>query len=77
MCKFKNSLSFLIAVLVTATTFAQENRKTKDTINTEVVNVVKPYTPKVSDAFKVKEIPSLNDEQTTTKKRITYNIFFN
>ena len=70
MYKFKNILSFLIAVVITSTTLAQENRKTKDTINTEVVNVVKPYTPKISDAFKVKEIPSLDDETTTTKKAI-------
>ena len=56
--------------------FAQEARKqTNDTLDTDVVNVVKPYTPKVSDAFKIKEIPSLNDSTTTKKKEIKYNIF--
>ena len=56
--------------------FAQEVRKqSNDTLDTDVVNVVKPYTPKVSDAFKIKEIPSLNDSTTTKKKEIKYNIF--
>ena len=72
--QFKNI--FIITLVLSATTmFAQEKRQTKDTINTEVVNVVKPYTPKISDAFKVKEIPSLDDETTATKKGIKYNIF--
>lgn len=55
--------------------FSQNKRQTSDTINTEVVNVVKPYTPKISDAFKLKEIPSLDDEVTANKKEIKYNIF--
>ncbi|NNK72514.1 MAG: TonB-dependent receptor, partial [Flavobacteriaceae bacterium] len=54
-------------------TNAQE--KTKDSIDTQVVNVVKPYTPKISDAFKVKETPSISDETTMTKKTVIYNIF--
>ncbi len=53
--------------------FSQE--KSSDTINTGVIDVVKPYTPTISDAFKVKEVPSLNDETTQTKKDIKYNIF--
>lgn len=53
--------------------FAQ--RTQKDTINTGVIDVVKPYAPTISDAFKVKEIPSLDDEATETKKEIKYNIF--
>ena len=53
--------------------WAQE--RDKDTIDTNVINVVKPYTPSISDAFKVKEVPSLDDDVTTTKKDIQYNIF--
>ncbi|MGC1630680.1 MAG: TonB-dependent receptor [Gelidibacter sp.] len=64
---------FIIAVLTGAATFAQE--RTKDTLDTEVVNVVKAYTPTVADAFKIKEQPTLDDETTTTKKAIKYNIF--
>ena len=47
--------------------FAQEE---EDTIGTEVVNVVKPYTPTISDAFKVKEMPVLNDSVSNTKKEV-------
>ena len=52
--------------------FAQ---KKDDNIGTEVVNVVKPYTPSISDAFKVKETPTLDDEETTKKENIQYTIF--
>jgi hypothetical protein len=46
-----------------------------DDLGTEVVNIVKPYTPTISDAFKVKETPSLNDSITTQKKEVNYSIF--
>ena len=52
--------------------FAQ---KKDENIGTEVVNVVKPYTPTISDAFKVKEIPSLEDADNSKKEDIKY-IFF-
>ena len=73
----KQIQNIIIVILVFSVTqaFAQNRKQTNDTINTEVVNVVKPYTPKISDAFKVKETPSLDDEITATKKEIKYNIF--
>ena len=72
----KNHLVIAILVWFTPFAFAQEsNRQTNDTINTEVVNVVKPYTPKISDAFKVKEIPSISDDLALKRKSIKYNIF--
>ena len=52
--------------------FSQEE---ESTIGTEVVNVVKPYTPTISDAFKVKATPVINDSITTAKKKVTYSIF--
>ncbi len=51
--------------------FAQK----KEQIGTETVNVVKPYTPKISDAFKPKEIPELVEEETAQKEKIKYTIF--
>ncbi len=51
------------------------SQKKDDNIGTEVVNVVKPYTPSISDAFKVKETPTLDDEETAKKENIQYNIF--
>ncbi|WP_298535012.1 TonB-dependent receptor [uncultured Algibacter sp.] len=53
--------------------FSQD--KKNDTLTTGVIDVVKPYTPTISDAFKVKEVPNIEDETTETKKEIDYNIF--
>ncbi|AFL81530.1 hypothetical protein Aeqsu_2065 [Aequorivita sublithincola DSM 14238] len=50
--------------------FSQEKE-----LDPEVVNIVKPYTPTISDAFKVKETPTLNDSISTTKKPVKYSIF--
>ncbi len=46
-----------------------------ENIGSEVVNIVKPYTPTISDAFKVKETPVLEDEEEQKKEPIQYNIF--
>lgn len=46
-----------------------------ENIGSEVVNIVKPYTPTISDAFKVKETPVLEDEEEQKKQPIQYNIF--
>ncbi|MCL6265103.1 TonB-dependent receptor [Flagellimonas myxillae] len=51
--------------------FAQET----DDIGTETVTVVKPYSPTVSDAFKIKSTPDLNDSIVLKKKEIDYSIF--
>ena len=71
-----NSLSSIcllsICLLLTQFSFAQ---KKDENIGTEVVNVVKPYTPTISDAFKVKETPVLDEEGNTKKEIIKYNIF--
>jgi hypothetical protein len=72
MINIKNIIVVLIA-LNSFISFSQSRQK--DTIDTDVVNVVKPYTPTISDAFKVKETPSLVDSTTTAKKVVKYNIF--
>ncbi|PKA83635.1 hypothetical protein ATE92_1795 [Ulvibacter sp. MAR_2010_11] len=64
------SLTTLFLVFVSAAVTAQE-----DDLGTEVVNIVKPYTPTISDAFKVKETPVLNDSLTTQKQQVNYSIF--
>ena len=68
----KNLKYIVITILFSNIIFAQ---KKDENIGTEVVNVVKPYTPTISDAFKVKETPSLEDEETSKKENIQYNIF--
>jgi len=62
----------LILLISNGTMTAQEEG---EDLGTEVVNIVKPYTPTISDAFKVKETPVLNDSVATTKKQVTYGIF--
>lgn len=46
-----------------------------DDLGTETVTVTKAYTPTVSDAFKIKSVPNLNDSIVLQKKKITYSIF--
>ncbi|RVU90389.1 TonB-dependent receptor [Flavobacterium columnare] len=50
-------------------------QKKEDTIGTEVVNVVKPYTPAISDAFKIKENPPVIEKESTQKEIVKYQIF--
>ncbi|WP_114492861.1 TonB-dependent receptor [Candidatus Ulvibacter alkanivorans] len=66
------SLTLFLVLSVTFTAFAQDE---KEDLGTEVVNIVKPYTPTISDAFKVKETPSINDSVTTKKRPVQYSIF--
>ena len=66
---------FILAFLASVQVQAQEEEEKEENLGTEVVNVVKPYTPTISDAFKVKATPKLNDSVNTTKKKVTYSIF--
>jgi hypothetical protein len=59
-------------LLLSQIAFAQ---KKDENIGSEVVNIVKPYTPTISDAFKVKETPVLDDDDNAKKEVIQYNIF--
>jgi len=71
--KINTKYTFTLLILAgLQTAFAQ---KKDENIGTEVVNVVKPYTPTISDAFKVKETPTIEDEETTKKEPIKYSIF--
>jgi len=69
----KKQITILILLLVTTMSFSQ--KKKKDTIGTEVINVVKPYTPTVSDAFKIKKSPEIRDVELNIKRQIQYTIF--
>jgi hypothetical protein len=69
---FQYKIAMLFVLLSSQMLFAQ---KQDGQIGTEVVNVVKTYTPTISDAFKVKETPSLEDEDNSKKETIQYTIF--
>lgn len=69
--KFQH-IAIVVAFASVSGAYAQ---KKDENIGTEVVNVVKPYTPTISDAFKVKETPVIEDEDNSKKEVIEYNIF--
>lgn len=64
-------LTLAIAFGVFQNLFSQEEKD----LGTEEVTVVKAYSPTVSDAFKVKSLPLLNDSIVLQKKKIDYGIF--
>ena len=69
-------IKFLITILsISSCILLEAQERTKDTIDDQVVNVVKPYTPTISDAFKIKDTPKLNDSNMVKKKEVNYNIF--
>ncbi|SDS12615.1 TonB-dependent receptor [Christiangramia echinicola] len=47
----------------------------QDPIGSEKVTVVKPYTPSVRDANKIRETPNRNDSVSLQKKQVQYSIF--
>lgn len=67
----KHILTFILS-LVAITAFSQ--KKQRDTLGTEVINVVKSYSPTVSDAFKIKSSPIIDTTALNVKKNISYNI---
>ena len=71
----KHIKNIILAVFSLSVTLVFSQKKLNDTINTGVIDVVKPYSPTISDAFKVKEVPSVDDATTDTKKEVKYNIF--
>ncbi|MGB5498053.1 MAG: TonB-dependent receptor [Maribacter sp.] len=67
-------LYILIAVFgLSQLSLAQDEEQ--DNIGTETVTVTRAYTPTISDAFKLKSVPNINDSIVLQKKKIEYNIF--
>ncbi|MDG1572202.1 TonB-dependent receptor [Robiginitalea sp. M366] len=66
---FRTAATLLLS-LALATVQAQE-----DELGTETVTVVRSYSPTVSDAYKIKSLPNLNDSIVTRKKEVRYSIF--
>lgn len=69
--QMRTYISSLLFLSLFGTLYGQET----DDIGTETVTVVKPYSPTVSDAFKIKSAPNLNDSIVLQKKKIDYSIF--
>ncbi|HJY11661.1 MAG TPA: hypothetical protein VJ304_02675, partial [Flavobacterium sp.] len=68
--KCQNKIIIVLLLFVVQLSFSQ---KKNESIGTETVNVVKPYSPTISDAFKVKETPSLDDSGNQPKETIKYS----
>lgn len=64
---FRNSL-LIIVLLIAGGVFAQD-------LDSETVVVVKPYTPSVNDAFKIRELPGISDTISLQKKEVNYSVF--
>ena len=60
----KKVIFSIIAISAIQVGFSQ---KKDENIGSEVVNIVKPYTPTISDAFKVKETPAVEEEVVEPK----------
>ena len=72
---FKPIIAFTL-LLIAQISFAQKKEPKKDeNIGTEVVNVVKSYSPTISDAFKVNETPVLDEAENSKKEVVKYSIF--
>ncbi len=70
---FQKVVLLICLIIANWGSIAQE--KEDETLDTERVVIVKAYTPTISDAFKVKSTPILNDSVTQKKKQIRYSIF--
>jgi len=64
---------FLVFLGTANIMFAQDDDE-KD-LGTQTVTVTKAYSPTISDAFKIKSFPNMNDSIVLQKKPITYSIF--
>ena len=66
-------LIITLSIFTISTSFSQETKV--DTLKTEEILVVKPYSPKISDAFKIKSNPSIDTATTIQKEKVKYSIF--
>lgn len=69
----KLKIIYLLLLFITAVSYSQERKK--DTLKTEVITVVKPYTPTISDAFKVTSNPEIDASNNFQKETVNYSIF--
>ncbi len=73
-CMHKNIKLTLFTFFAIAHVVVAQDEK-EDDIGTETVTVTKAYTPTISDAFKIRSMPTINDSIVLQKKKIDYSIF--
>jgi len=64
----------LIFILLFSVMLLSAQEVDKDSLKTEEVNIVKPYTPKIKDAFKIKKNPVIENDDIQDKKPVEYTI---
>ena len=67
----KKTLNILLFLFASSVILAQ-GEQPKDSVTTEVVNVVTSYAPKVTDAFKIKKKPVIELSKNSEKKKLEY-----
>ena len=65
----------LCLVTLSAVGFSQNTNQAKDTLKTDVIEVITSYTPTISDAFKIKKNPKIKLGAKIKKKQLKYKIF--
>ena len=68
-------IKFILILILGSSQIVIAQEDEDDDIGTEIVTVTKAYTPTISDAFKIKSMPNLNDSIVLQKKKIEYSIF--
>ena len=72
----KGFITFLLlASFITVKAQVNETEKVKDTVKTEVVNVITKYNPKIADAKKIKKNPIIKLLKKSERKKLKYSIF--
>lgn len=66
---------FVILIALFSFFCVQAQEKVKDTVKTEIVNVVTTYNPKIADASKIKKNPKIKLLEKSGKKKLAYTIF--
>jgi len=69
------SKKLIFSIIVISTFQFGFSQKKDENIGSEVVNIVKPYTPTISDAFKIKQTPAVEQEIVEPKIPIKFQIF--
>ena len=68
--QIKSIRKFLLLVML----FATGNLLSQE-LGSEMVEVIKQYSPSVNDAFKIREIPTISDTVSQQKRPVNYTIF--
>ncbi|KGL62786.1 TonB-dependent receptor [Polaribacter sp. Hel1_85] len=71
----KKGFTLFLICFVFLSLNAQKKEQAKDTVKTEVVNIITKYNPKIADAKKIKKNPKIKLLQKNEKKKLEYSIF--